>query len=258
MGLYLKFFSIHMKSQMQYKVSFLLTALGQFLVSFTALLGLFFMMLRFNKVAGFAFQEVLLCYGTILLAFALAECFGRGFDAFPQIIGNGEFDRALVRPRPIVFQVLASKMEFTRIGGVMQAVFVFCYAIPASGVVWTGDKILTLALMIICGSIIFFSLFLVYAAFSFFTLEGLEFMNVLTDGGREFGRYPFSVYGDGVLKFLTYIVPLALFQYYPLLYLLGRKTNIMYMLSPLAGLLFLIPAYIFWRFGLSRYKSTGS
>lgn len=258
MELYLKFFSIHLKSQMQYKASFFLTALGQFLVSFTALLGLYFMMSRFNEVAGFTYQEVLLCFGTILMAFSLAECFGRGFDVFPQMIGNGEFDRALVRPRPIVFQVLASKMEFTRIGRVLQSVVVFCYAIPTSNVVWEPDKIFTLVLMVVCGSIVFFGLFLIYAAFSFFTLEGLEFMNVLTDGGREFGRYPFSVYGDGVLKFLTYIVPLALFQYYPLLYLLGRETSIFYMLAPLAGLLFLIPAYAFWQFGLRRYKSTGS
>jgi len=258
MGLYLKFFSIHLKSQMQYKVSFFLTALGQFFVSFTTLLGLYFMLSRFNEVAGFSYQEVLLCYGTIFMAFSLAECFGRGFDVFPQMIGNGEFDRALVRPRSIVFQVLAAKMDFTRIGRLLQSVMVFCYAIPTSGVLWTADNILTLTLMVVCGSIIFFSLFLVYAAFSFFTIEGLEFMNVLTDGGREFGRYPFSVYGDGVLKFLTFVIPLALFQYYPLLYLLNKESSILYMISPLIGLLFLIPSYAFWRFGLSRYKSTGS
>lgn len=258
MRLYLKFFAIHLKSQMQYKISFFLTVLGQFLVSFTALLGLFFMLSRFHEVEGFNYQEVLLCFGTIHIAFSLAECFGRGFDLFPQMIGNGEFDRVLVRPRSIVFQVLASKMDFSRIGRILQSIVVFCYAIPRSGVVWTGDKILTLILMVACGSVIFFCLFLVYAAFSFFTLEGLEFMNVLTDGGREFGRYPFSVYGDGVLKFLTYVVPLALFQYYPLLYLLNRESSIRYMLSPVIGLLFLIPSYAFWRFGLSRYKSTGS
>ena len=39
MSLYWKYFSIHLKSQMQYKVSFFLTALGQFLGSFTAFLG---------------------------------------------------------------------------------------------------------------------------------------------------------------------------------------------------------------------------
>lgn len=258
MRLYLKFFSIHLKSQMIHKVSFFLTALGQFLVSFTAFLGILFMFSRFNEVEGFTLQQVLLCYGIVLLSFSLAECFGRGFDVFPQMIGNGEFDRVLVRPRSEVFQVLSSKMEFTRIGRVLQAVIVFIYAIPTSGVVWTWDKILTLLIMIICGSLIFFGLFLIYAALSFFTLEGLEFMNVFTDGGREFGRYPFSVYGDGILKFLTYVIPLALFQYYPLLYLLDIEQNKLYMLLPLAALIFLVPCYAFWRFGLRRYKSTGS
>jgi len=258
MVLYAKYISIHLKSQMQYKASFFLTILGQFLVSFSALLGLYFMMSRFNVVDGFTLQEVLLCFATVLMAFSIAECFARGFDLFPQMISNGEFDRALVRPRGLVFQVLAGKVEFSRLGRLTQAVLVFCYAIPASGVAWSGDKVFTLSLMVVCGVLVFFGLFLVYAAVSFFTIEGIEFMNVLTDGGREFGVYPYSIYGDNILKFLTYVIPLALFQYYPLLYILGRENGIRYMLSPLAGLLFLVPAYAFWRFGLHRYKSTGS
>jgi ABC-2 type transport system permease protein len=149
-------------------------------------------------------------------------------------------------------------MEFTRVGRLVQALVVFCYAVPASGVRWSAGKVLTLCLMVICGSLVFFGLFLVYAAFSFFTIEGLEFMNILTDGGWEFGRYPFAVYGERVLRFLTWIIPLALFQYYPLLYLLGRETSPFYMLCPLLSLIFLIPAYSFWRFGLRRYRSTGS
>ena len=83
-------------------------------------------------------------------------------------------------------------------------------------------------------------------------------MNVLTDGGREFGRYPFSIYGKEVLKFVTYVVPLALFQYYPLLYLIGRETSKFYMFMPLLSLLFVFPAYGLWRLGLRNYKSTGS
>ena len=44
----------------------------------------------------------------------------------------------------------------------------------------------------------------------------------------ENGTYPYSIYGDGILKFLTYVIPLALFQYYPLLYLLGKKRTFLY------------------------------
>jgi ABC-2 type transport system permease protein len=258
MRLYLNFFAMHLKSQMQHKVSFFLTTLGQFFASFVVFLGVYFMFSRFNEVNGFTYQQVLLCFASVLMAFSLAEMLGRGFDQFPRILGNGEFDRALVRPRNIVFLVLAAKMDFTRLGRLAQAVIIFCYAIPASGVAWAWDKIITLILMVVCGSLVFWGLFLVYAAFSFFTVEGLEFMNIFTDGGREFGRYPFAVYGEGILKFLTYVIPLALFQYYPLLYLLDREHSVFYMLVPLFGLLFLLPSHAFFHIGLQRYKSTGS
>ncbi|MDR1001427.1 MAG: ABC-2 family transporter protein [Clostridiales bacterium] len=258
MQLYINYFAINLKSQMQYKVAFFLLTLGNFLTSFVTLAGVWFMLSRFNEVEGFTFSQIMLCFASMLMAFSLAEGLARGFDTFPRMLGNGEFDRVLVRPRGIVFQVLASKMEFSRLGRLVQSVAVFCYAIPNSGVIWTWDKTLTLCLMVLCGSLIFFGLFVVYAAFSFFTVEGLEFMNILTDGGREFGRYPFSVYGRGVLKFLTYVIPLALFQYYPLLYLLGREQSKLYMAMPVIALIFLIPCYLFFRFGLRRYKSTGS
>jgi ABC-2 type transport system permease protein len=112
--------------------------------------------------------------------------------------------------------------------------------------------------MIACGAVVNFCLFLIYAGISFFTVEGLEFMNIFTDGGREFGRYPYAVYGDKVLRFLTYVIPLALFQYYPLLYLLDIRTSAFYMFLPLLSLLFALPSLLFWRLGLRRYKSTGS
>lgn len=258
MRLYLKYAGILLKSQMQYKVSFLMTVIGQFLASFSVFLGLFFMFHRFNNVDGFTFSEVLLCFAVILTAFSLAECFVRGFDSFTGIISNGEFDRIMVRPRNEMFQVLASRIEFTRLGRVLQAIVVFIYAIPRSGVVWTWDKILTVVLMIIGGFFVFSGLFVIYASLCFFTTEGLEFMNIFTDGGREFGKYPFSIYGEEVLKFFTYVIPLALIQYYPFMYLIGRSDHVFYMLLPLVGILFLIPCYLFWRIGIRHYKSTGS
>jgi len=258
MKLYLKYFAINLKSQMQYKATFLLNVIGRIVIAFATVAGVWFMFLRFNEVEGFTLSQVLLCTAVTTMSFSMAEVFARGFDIFPRLLGNGQFDRFLVRPRNIIFQVLASQMEFVRLGILVQAVAVFCYAIPNSGVIWRWDKILTLVLMIACGALVFFALYLVYAAFSFFTTEGLEFMNILTHGGREFGRYPYAVYGKGVLRFLTYVVPLALFQYYPLLYLLDIKQSKLYMFTPLLALLFIAPSYGFFRLGLRRFKSTGS
>ena len=112
--------------------------------------------------------------------------------------------------------------------------------------------------MLIGGSLLFTGLFLVYAALCFFTLEGLEFMNVLTDGGREYGKYPIDVYGKRMMQFATLIVPYTLVQYYPLQFLLGRTDNVLYMFLPLLAIVFIVPCYLLWRFGVRHYKSSGS
>lgn len=258
MKLYFKYMGMILKTQMQYKASFFMTTLGQFLISFTTFIGMYFMLSRFNSVNGFTFSEILICFSVMLMAFSVTECFARGFDVFPRLIRSGDLDRILVRPRNEVFQVLTSNMEFSRAGRLLQAVFMLAYAIPSSGVSWTADKILTLVLMIAGGVAVFSALFVLYAGFSFFTIEGLEFMNIFTDGSREFGKYPLSIYGEGMLKIYTYVVPIALFQYYPFLYLVGRSDNIGLIFLPLLGFLFMIPCYLFFRFGLRKYKSTGS
>lgn len=258
MKLYFRYMGILLKGQMQHKASFVMMTLGQFLVSFTTFLGVYFLMDRFHSVNGFSFSEVLLCFSVVLMAFSLAECFFRGFDRFPNLIRTGQLDRILVRPRNEMFQVLTSNLDISRLGRVFQAVLMLGYAIPASGIHWTADKILGLTLMILGGIAVFTGLFILYAGISFFTLEGLEFMNIFLDGSREFGKYPLSIYGEGVLKLCTYVIPIALFQYYPLLYLIGRAENIGLILLPLLGFLFILPCYGFFRYGLRKYQSAGS
>lgn len=258
MKLYGKFFMIHIKSIMEYKTSFFLSCLGQFLVSFNLFLGIHFMFRRFSRVEGFTYSEVLLCCGITLLEFSLAEAFARGFDTFGSIVRYGEFDRILVRPRNEIFQVLASRIELSRIGRILQAIVMFIYGIRASHVQWNLQKAAAVILMLFGGAVVFSGFFVIYASICFFTLEGLEFMNIFTDGGRELGKYPLGIYGNAVLKFFTFCVPLAMIQYYPLLYLIGKESRKIVGLCPLAGILFLIPCYIIWKIGVKHYTSSGS
>ena len=83
-------------------------------------------------------------------------------------------------------------------------------------------------------------------------------MNIFIDGAREFGKYPVNIYGKRILQITTFIVPYALIQYYPLLYLLDKNAKSWYMFLPLLAVLFIIPCYLFWKVGIKHYKSTGS
>ncbi len=256
--LYMHYVSVNVRSTMQYKTSFLLMTIGQLLTSFSAFFGIYFMFQRFHSVKGYTYSEVLLCFSIVLLEFSLAEMYARGFDMFAGIVRRGEFDRVMVRPRNEILQVLGSRFEITRIGRMIQAVVTFIYGVTHSGVEWNFSKVVTVIFMLIGGSLLFTGLFLVYAALCFFTLEGLEFMNVLTDGGREYGKYPIDVYGKRMMQFATVIVPYTLVQYYPLQYLLGRTDNKIYVFLPLLAIIFVIPCYLLWKFGVRHYKSSGS
>lgn len=256
--LYKKYFSIHLKSAMQYKASFFITLIGNFLVSFSVFLGVTFMFQRFHRVKDFGFTEVILCYGILLLGFQISQMFAAGFKVFDSMIANGEFDRILTRPRNEIFQVLASRIDFVRLGGMLQGGVMFVYGISQSGVDWTPLRVLTVVFMLIGGSVVFSAIFLLDGAFAFFTLEGLEFMNVFSYGASEHGKYPLSIYGKGMLTFCTFVVPYALFQYYPLLFLLGRSESLLYVFLPLLSCWFVIPCWLVWRLGVRKYKSTGS
>ncbi len=257
MKLYWKYFMIQLKSKMEYKTSFLLTCIGQFLVSFQVFLGIYFMFRRFSSVEGFTYEEVLLCFGITLMEFSLAESVARGFDLFPILVRKGEFDRIMVRPRNEILQVLGSRIEFTRIGRMLQAVVMFAYGISASHVAWTPAKVLTVLFMLLGGTAVFSGLFLLFAAVCFFTLEGLEIFNIFTDGAREYGKYPINIYGRRVLLICTFVIPYALVQYYPLLFLLDRGKG-WYGLLPFAAFLFLLPCFGAWKCGVRHYTSCGS
>ena len=160
MSLYMKYLSIHLRSAMQHKVSFLLTVCGNVMTSISAAIVVMMLFQRFGTVEGFTLEQVMICYSVVLMAFSLAECFARGFDTFPRLMGNGQFDRMLVRPRNEVFQVLASTVELTRIGRLIQAAAVLVYAVPNCGVEWTAARAALLAFMILGGTALFAALFL--------------------------------------------------------------------------------------------------
>jgi ABC-2 type transport system permease protein len=260
MSLYFKYLSILFKSQMQYRTSFWLLTFGQFFIPFSVFAGLYFMFERFGQIRGWTFFEVALCFAIIGMAFSLSECFSRGFDMFSSLVTGGDFDRLLVRPRSTVVQVLGSKFEFTRFGRLLQSAIVLVWALQNLPVVWNAAKVITLILMISCGVLIFTGIFILTATLCFWTIQGLEVANILTDGGREMAKYPLNIYHKWVTVFFTFIIPFGCVSYLPLLYILDKVqgNTILYMLMPLAGVLFVLPCLLVWQIGVRHYRSTGS
>lgn len=258
MRLYLKYMKVHFMSQMAYRTSFILLSIGQFFVPFMIFISMILFFQRFDTIMGWELYEVTLCYSVIHMAFSISECFARGFDAFSNLIRTGQFDRLMVRPRSTLLQVFGSKFEFTRIGRLLQSVLVLVVSLMNLNIDFNPLKILTLILMISCGVVVFTGIYMLGATLCFFTIEGIEIINIFTDGGREMAQYPLGIYKKWVQKFFTFVIPFGVINYYPLMYILDKTQKTWYGLLPLTGVLFLIPCFLIWQVGVRQYKSTGS
>jgi ABC-2 type transport system permease protein len=74
-----------------------------------------------------------------------------------------------------------------------------------------------------------------------------------------YNRYPIDLFSTPVRLFLTWVLPLAYAGFYPASFFLGRPEWTMYALAqPLVGALSLTLGYGAFRFGLTRYTSSGS
>ncbi|MCL2835004.1 MAG: ABC transporter permease, partial [Treponema sp.] len=163
-------------------------------------------------------------------------------------------------PRSLIIQVLGAKTDITRFGRVIVSFAILCLVLPRAGITWDFSKVFTLIMMILGGAVTFSGVFILGATICFFTLEGLEVINIFTDGGRELASYPLPVYGKRVARFFTFIIPYGCMNYLPLMYLTGRAVRwpVLYMLMPLLGFVFILPCLGVWRLGVRRYSSAGS
>ena len=258
MKIYCKSLGMHLKSELEYRVSFILSFLSQILVFFTYYFVILALFTKFDHIKGFTMYEVLLCFSVIQFGYSFNEVFARGLDKFDQLIIRGEFDRLLVRPQNIIIQVLCSNSDFVKLSRLIQAIIVMIIALLHLHIEWNIMKVVTLLLMMISACVIFFGIFLVSASYCFYTVQGLEVRNVFTDGGKHMAQYPIGVFSKGFVLFFTFIIPYAFVNYYPLLYFLGKSNNIWYAFSPIIVILYLIPCVIIFYLGLKRYASVGS
>ena len=257
MKLYIESLKMHFKSLLEYRVSFVVGFFSQFLIFFTYYFIIIALFTKFDNIKGFTLYEVLLTFSIIQFGFSVNEFLARGVDTFETLIIDGSLDRLLVRPRNILLQVLCSKADFVKISRILQAIVILFISLHHLNIEFTFLKVCCLILMLISAVVIFFAVFLLMASFCFVTVQALEVKNLFTDGGKHVAQYPIGVFKKGIVMFFTFIIPYGFVNYYPLLYLLGKKENVLYCFSPIIVLIYVIPAFIAFKYGLKKYTSAG-
>lgn len=251
------------RSTMAYRVSFLMTALGNFTGTALDFVTILLMFSRVTVLGGFTLPEVAFLYGTTSTAFGLADLVMGSMDRLGRRVRDGTLDALLLRPAPVLAQVAADRFALRRLGRITQGLLVLGWSLTRVDVDWTPAKVLLLPVMLLSGAVIFGSVFVAGGAFQFRAGDASEVQNSVTYGGNTMLQYPPTVFAHELVRGVTFVVPLAFVNWLPALDILGEPDPLglprwVDFTSPLVALLCCALAGAAWRAGLRSYRSTGS
>ncbi|WP_373037164.1 ABC transporter permease [Streptomyces sp. NRRL S-448] len=251
------------RSTMTYRMSFVLTTVGQAAITLLDFVAIAIMFSHVDALGGFTLPEIALLYGSCSASLGLADLLLGNTDRIGARIRDGSLDTMLVRPVPVLAQVAADRFALRRLGRIAQGVGVMGWAVWTLDVDWTAGKVLLVPVMVLAGAAIFAAVMVTGAAFQFVTGDAAEVQNSFTYGGCTMLQYPPTVFAKDLLRGVTFIVPLAFVNWLPALHVLGRPDPLglpgwVAYLSPLVAFVVFLPASLAWRAGVRSYRSTGS
>jgi ABC-2 type transport system permease protein len=251
------------RSEMQYRVAFVLRVIGTFSVTIVDFAGVAVVLNRVPHLAGWTLPEIALLYGMSAVCFSLAEMLAGSLDFFDELIQAGTFDRLLIRPMGVLMQTMAEGFSLRRLGRASQGALVMALGFSVLSLDWTPAKALVLGASLVSGTAIFFCIFVISAVFCFWVVQGKEATHVVTYGGDFMSSYPMDLFHGWLRRFVTFIIPLAFVNYYPVLFLLDRKDPLglpdwVRLASPAVALVLALIARCAWRLGVRQYQSTGT
>ncbi|MEW1910518.1 ABC transporter permease [Kitasatospora sp. NPDC085895] len=251
------------RSSMSYRTSFVLMLLANLATTSLDFLVVVLMFRHTRTLGGWTLPELGFLYGTSAFALGTANLFVGSVDALGNRIRTGTLDTMLVRPAPALAQVCAERFSLRRLGRPLQAAAVLGWSLTALPVHWTADRILLVPVLLLCGSVIFASIFVAGATLQFWWGDAGELQHSLTYGGATLLQYPPTVFAKELVAGTVFGVPLAFVNWLPALHVLGRPDPLglpaaFQYASPVAAALCVLAAALTWRAGLRAYQGAGS
>lgn len=256
-SLYWRYAKLHIKEFLAY-TGWPMTMLSALLFVVMDPLDMLFMLERFGGVGKWSGSSLMLMYSIALTSFGLAELFGRGFDSFPPLVRNGEFDRVLLRPRSLFLQSMTLRFHLTRLVRVSGGLLLMIYALRAQDTAMTMGNILILLGALIGGTMVYIGIFILGAAHSFFAVDAGNWIYVFTNGSYQAAKVPPQYLPKWMRGMFQFVMPMLLFSYYPASAICGWGEPLWTGLLALpVGAAFMALTLIAFRFGVRHYRSAG-
>lgn len=255
---------VSIKSWFQYKVDATLRSLAVFLREATSILIIFLTFKKFNFLNGWSSDEMIFLYSFLFITYGVLIIFFTGLRDLDTYIISGSFDRYLLRPRGILFQIITSNSDwFAAIGHGVLGILLVVLSSRQVHIVWNLKTIVYYLATIVGGVLIQGAVFLFFASCTIYVIQADNARNIVYHNLRRFAGYPLSIYTKTIQILLVYVVPFAFVNYFPAEHMLNKVESIgcpsgyRYM-TFFIGIIMYVIIYMFWRHSIKHYVSTGN
>ena len=252
------------RSWFQYRVDAILRSFAVFAREATSIIVVYFTLLKFDTLNGWNIYEMLFLFSLVYVTYGILIIFFTGLRDFGSTVKNGSFDRYILRPRGLLYQLIFTNADwFAAVGHGGLGILLFILSAAKIGVVWTPWRIVYYIFSIIGGVLIQGAIFLFLASLNIYLLETNSLKEVFYWNARKFAGYPISIFHKAIQFCMTFVVPFAFVNYFPAQFILRKEDMSLYpgifmYLTPVLGIVMYILAYAFWRYSIKFYKSSGN
>jgi ABC-2 type transport system permease protein len=248
----------YIKSQMQYRVDFIVSSFGMF---FSSLATLSVFVVLFNSIptlAGWSLMEMVFIYAFYMIAISPMQIL---FDAVWWLrykVQSGEFIKYYFRPMNIMFYFMSERFDIKGLTQLAVGIILLVYASIQLALVWSPGKLAALLVALVSAALVLISIAVMAGASAFWLVNSYPVL-ALAWKVREFAPYPMSIF-DGIFRFaFTFILPIGFIAFYPAQFFLrpAEISPVVY-LTPVVGVALFALMYKVWDLGVNSYTGTGS
>lgn len=257
--LYRVLISQFLKVIMQSKVDFLLGLLGFFL---TQIMGIAFLYLVFEQIPsldGWTLDQLIFIYGFAQIPRGIDHLFTDNIWLVAwRLVINGDFDRYMLRPMNVFFQVIAEKLQPDALGELLVGTILVIRSISKGIVIVDGMHILMFIISVIVGAVIYTSIKLFFASLAFWIKRSGPFLQ-LAYTMSDFAKYPTTIYNKIIRFIITWVIPFSFVAYLPArVFLIQNESFQSVGIECVIAVIFWIVAYGLFSYGIRKYESAGN
>ena len=260
--LYASFLRLAIHTRMQYRSDFFIGFFGVIFSNLANLMLIWVILEKFSALAGWSLYEVALLYAIWLMSHGINALFFWNLLGLENYVVDGSFDQYLLRPMNPFLQFIAREINFMGFGDIVLGVSVFIISYNHLHLSWSATEFLWLFIVILSGTTIGVSIFIIFSSVSFWTGRSNSLFKIGLRFQQLGQRYPLDIFGQWYKVFVSLFYPIAFVNYYPLAGLLSKPNAlnmpILAYLSPLVAMILVLLSIVVWHFGLNNYGSTGS